>query len=121
VIEDQTIDDNVWLFTQEKNAHVIHLFTLLNHTKALEIAKQPEYQKLAHIFTTSARQQQWTFVLLGPYENEAKAQKARDHLPAPYAVNARVRAVSVIAKNRCTKRAVLNRAQASGLDAFCLE
>jgi hypothetical protein len=116
-----TLDDNVWLFTQDGNAQVIHLFTLLDHNKALSVAKQPTYRERAHLFTTRIKQQQWTFLLLGPYADESAAIKARSDLPAHYAKHARVRPVSLIAKNRCAKRVTLSAEQAMGLDAYCLD
>jgi hypothetical protein len=116
-----TPDDNAWLFTRGGNAQVIQLFTMLDHKKALSVAKQPAYRERAHLFTTRIKQQQWTFLLLGPYADEAAAIKARSDLPAHYAKHARVRPVSLIAKNRCAKRVTLSAEQAMGLDAYCLD
>ncbi|MEE9446535.1 MAG: hypothetical protein V3V09_01125 [Arenicellales bacterium] len=115
------LEDNQWLFTQENNAHVIHVFTVLDHQKAVDVAQKPYFKDNAHVFTTRAREQNWTFLLLGPYENEAQAKEARSALPRVYAKGARIRLVSVIAQNRCKKRASLRSEQAQGLDVFCFE
>ena len=94
---------------------------MLDHKKALSVAKQPAYRERAHLFTTRIPHQQWTFLLLGPYADEAAAIKARSDLPAHYVKHARVRLVSLIAKNRCAKRVTLSAEQAMGLDAYCLD
>jgi len=113
------INDNEWLFTQRKGAHVIHLFTLLDFNKALRISMQSRYRDQAHLYTTRINHKQWAFLLLGPYADEATATAARGALPAQYAKHARVRPLALIARNRCAKRTLLDAQQAKGLDAFC--
>ena len=113
------LNDNVWLFTQDKEAHVIHLFTLLDFDKALTISRQSAYRDRAHLYTTRVKQQRWTFLLLGPYANEKAASDAHRALPAYYAKGAQVRKISLIAKNRCAKREQLDAQQSQGLDAYC--
>ena len=115
------IDDNTWLFTQAPGTQVIHLFTLLNRDKALRVAAQEVFQERAHVYTTRVRGQEWVFVLLGPYATESAALRARESLPPPYPEQARVRDLATIAANRCAKRSSLAKAQARGLDAYCLE
>jgi septal ring-binding cell division protein DamX len=114
-------NENIWLFTQQTDALVIHLFTVLNHSKALEIAQQSSYRDRVHLFTTLSQQKQWTFLLLGPYTDAYSAQAAMKKLPEIYRKNARIREISVIAKNRCAKRSQLSAEQAQGLDAYCLD
>ncbi len=114
------VDNNLWLFTQTSGARVIHLFTLLDFDKALEISREPLYSGKAHVYTTQVRQQQWTFLLLGPYEDNAAAENARKALPTHYAKHARVRSLALIAQNRCAKREQLTVRQSDGLDAYCL-
>jgi len=113
------LDNNAWLFTQQPDAHVIHLFTLLDFDKALSISQEPLFHGLTHLYTTRAKQQPWMFLLLGPYANETAAKNARAALSEYYARHARIRLVSVIAQNRCAKRNQLDVRQAQGLDAYC--
>ncbi|MCP4011334.1 MAG: SH3 domain-containing protein [Proteobacteria bacterium] len=113
------INNNEWLFTQEKGTHVIHLFTLLDFDKALRISKQARYRDQAQLYTTLVNQKQLTFLLLGPYADKAGANAARGALPARIAKHALVRPLALIAKNRCAKRNLLDAQQAKGLDAFC--
>ncbi len=113
------INNNEWLFTQKKDTHVIHLFTLLNFDKALRISKQARYRDQAQLYTTLVNQKQWTFLLLGPYADKTTANAARGALPARYAKHALVRSLALIARNRCAKRNSLDTQQAIGLDAFC--
>jgi hypothetical protein len=113
------INDNEWLFTQRKGTQVIHLFTLLDFNKALRISMQSRYRDQAHLYTTRVNHKQWTFLLLGPYADEATATAARGLLPARYAKHAQVRPLALIARNRCAKRTSLDEQQAKGLDAFC--
>jgi hypothetical protein len=118
-LSNATINDNRWLFTQEKSAYVIHLFTLLDFDKALTISRDFQYRDRAHLYTTTSSQQQWAFVLLGPYANETAAKNARLALPGYLVKGARIRLVSLIAKNRCAKREQLDAQQSKGLDAYC--
>lgn len=113
------INDNRWLFTQTKGAYVIHLFTLLDFDKALTISRDLPYRDRAHLYTTSSNQQQWAFLLLGPYASETAAINAREVLPGYLAKGARIRLVSLIANNRCAKREQLDAQQSEGLDAYC--
>ena len=118
-LSDTFIDDNRWLFTQKRDAYVIHLFTLLDFDKALAVSQDAPYRDRAHLYTTFSNQQQWAFLLLGPYANETAAIHARKALPGYLAKGARIRLVSLIAKNRCAKREQPDAQQSIGLDAFC--
>ncbi len=118
-ISSTAINDNRWLFTQTKGAYVIHLFTLLDFDKALTISRDLPYRDRAHLYTTFSNQQQWAFLLLGPYASETAAINAREALPGYLAKGARIRLVSLISKNRCAKREQLDAQQSEGLDAYC--
>lgn len=115
------VNDNTWLFTQAQGAYVVHVFTLLDQLKALEIASKPQYRSHAKLYTTQAKQQTWSFLLLGPYVDLDTAKIARSRLPAHLEKGARVRSIALIAENRCKKQFELSKSQARGLDAFCLE
>lgn len=115
------INDNTWLFTQIPGAYVVHVFTLLDQAKALEIAAKPRYSGQAKLYTTQVKNQTWSFMLLGPYADVDAAKSARERLPAYLAKDARIRSVALIAENRCKKRFQLRADEARGLDAYCLE
>ena len=114
------VDDNAWLFTQEPGTYVIHLFTLLDFDKALSVSTQAHFRAQAHLYTTYAKNQRWTFLLLGPYANVAAAKTARSDLPNHYAKYAQVRNLARIAGNRCAKRESLDELQSKGLQDYCL-
>ncbi|MCP4008900.1 MAG: hypothetical protein GY726_05220, partial [Proteobacteria bacterium] len=114
-----TINDNAWLFTQDKGAYVIHLFSLLDFDKALAISRELSSRGMAHLYTTQVNQQSWTFLLLGPYANKKAATSALHALPDHYAKGARTRLISLIAEKRCAKRNQLDAQQAKELGAYC--
>ena len=115
-----SINDNTWLFTQAKGAYAVHVFTLLDHARAMEIAAKQRYRSKAKLFTTQAKYKTWSFLLLGPYADIDTAKAARSRLPSYLAKSARIRSIELMAENRCKKRFQLQENQARGLDAFCL-
>jgi septal ring-binding cell division protein DamX len=114
------VNDNVWLFTQDKDAYAIQLFSLLNIEKARTISKEASFRDRAHLYTAQINNKQWAILLLGPYANAAAAEVAHQALPADYAGLGIVRLISIIASQRCAIRDRLDAEQFLGLDAFCL-
>jgi len=114
------VDDNQWLFTQDADTYVVHVFTLLDQSKANKIANETRYRGMSHLYTTVAKGRTWAFMLLGPYQDVEHAKAARSSLPVHLAKGARVRSLDLIADHRCQKRAELPAGAAKGLDAYCL-
>lgn len=113
------VNENTWLFTQDKNAYAIQLFSLLNIEKAHTISREAIFRDRAHLYTTWINHQQWAFLLLGPYANAAAARLARQELPASYAGTGSIRLILTIARQRCAIREQLDANQVVGLDAYC--
>ena len=106
-----TVNDNLWLFTQDKGAYVIQLFSLLNIKNAHTVSKEAAFRDRAHLYTTHINNKQWAVLLLGPYVDAAAARLAREELPANYAGMGSIRLIRHIAEKRCAKRKQLDAEQ----------
>ncbi|MFT7661493.1 MAG: hypothetical protein ACI89S_002618 [Gammaproteobacteria bacterium] len=115
-----SLNDNGWLFNQQPDSHVIHLFSLTQWGKAQEAATASLFGDSAKLFSTQIRGDSWYFILQGPYSSKVLAEEAKQALPEQYRMNSRVRDVSVIAKNRCKKRLKLLPGQKDQLSIYCV-
>ncbi len=118
-VDGHPVNDNKWLFSQPQGAYLIHLFTVLDHNRAKQVAQNKALRDLARLYTTRIKDEDWSFVLLGAYPDEQSAKDALKSLPKSYTKHARARLVSLLASNRCKKQDTLSAEQAKDLAILC--